>query len=210
MIHFTSPAGWLPVHRDQLRAQRSVTSMEKLYLYLYRYFTNSECLLEGPKLLLGLRHWFLCIFTNSKVQERYLPIIRGEGTLFPCVPSHFNHRFTVRPKRLILWFVFLHIDTSHASIVPDSLAIDCSRPLQCSRLDREFAPSRFRTWYAKHTATFRRRRQKMESHCFFPIYTRRQGPDLQNTLRHSCDNGKLTIDLRRTSNLSNILRKTQG
>jgi len=33
VIHFTSPAGWLPVHRDQLRAQRSVTSMGKLYLY---------------------------------------------------------------------------------------------------------------------------------------------------------------------------------
>ena len=29
----TSPAGWLPVHRDQLRAQRSVTSMGKLYLF---------------------------------------------------------------------------------------------------------------------------------------------------------------------------------
>ena len=27
-----SPAGWLPVHRDQLRAQRSVTSMGKLHL----------------------------------------------------------------------------------------------------------------------------------------------------------------------------------
>jgi len=36
VIHFTSPAGWLPVHRDQLRAQRAVTSMGKLYLYLYR------------------------------------------------------------------------------------------------------------------------------------------------------------------------------
>ena len=35
VIHFTSPAGWLPVHRDQLRAQRSVTSMGKLYLYLF-------------------------------------------------------------------------------------------------------------------------------------------------------------------------------
>ena len=31
VIHFTSPAGWLPVHRDQLRAQRSLTSMGKLY-----------------------------------------------------------------------------------------------------------------------------------------------------------------------------------
>ena len=35
MIHFTSPAGWLSVHRDQLRAQRSVTSLGKLYLYLF-------------------------------------------------------------------------------------------------------------------------------------------------------------------------------
>ena len=34
VIHFTSPAGLLPVHRDQLRAQCSVTSMEELYLYL--------------------------------------------------------------------------------------------------------------------------------------------------------------------------------
>jgi len=30
-----SPAGWLPVHRDQLRAQRSVSSMKSLYLYLF-------------------------------------------------------------------------------------------------------------------------------------------------------------------------------
>jgi len=28
-----SPAGWLPVHRDQLRAQRSVTSIGSLYLF---------------------------------------------------------------------------------------------------------------------------------------------------------------------------------
>jgi len=33
VIHFTSPAGWLPVHPGQLRAQRSVTSMGKLYLF---------------------------------------------------------------------------------------------------------------------------------------------------------------------------------
>ena len=35
VIHFTSPEGWLPVHRDQLRAQRSVTSMGKLYLFIF-------------------------------------------------------------------------------------------------------------------------------------------------------------------------------
>ena len=32
-----SPAGWLPVHRDQLRAQCSVTSMKKLYLFYINY-----------------------------------------------------------------------------------------------------------------------------------------------------------------------------
>ena len=30
---FKSPAGWLPVHRDQLRAQRSVTNMGEHYLF---------------------------------------------------------------------------------------------------------------------------------------------------------------------------------
>jgi len=30
-----SPAGWLPVHRDQLWAQRSVMSMGSLYLYVF-------------------------------------------------------------------------------------------------------------------------------------------------------------------------------
>ena len=35
---FKSPAGWLPEHRDQLRAQRSVTSMGEFYLYLLAYY----------------------------------------------------------------------------------------------------------------------------------------------------------------------------
>jgi len=30
-------------------------------------------------------------FTNLEVQERYLPIIRGAWTAFPCVQCHFNH-----------------------------------------------------------------------------------------------------------------------
>ena len=37
VIHFTSPAGWLSVHRDQLRAERSVTSMGKLYLFTHTH-----------------------------------------------------------------------------------------------------------------------------------------------------------------------------
>ena len=40
--------------------------------------------------------------------------------------------------------------------------------------------------------------------------SRYQGPDLQNILRQSYDNAIVTIDLRRTSNLQNILRMAQG
>ena len=43
VIHFTSPAGWLPVHRDQLRAQRSVTSTEKNFTF----FCHSDWLFVG-------------------------------------------------------------------------------------------------------------------------------------------------------------------
>jgi len=40
---FKSPAGCLPVHRDQLHAQRSVTSMGELYLLV----TTSELTTPG-------------------------------------------------------------------------------------------------------------------------------------------------------------------
>ena len=36
------------------------------------------------------------------------------------------------------------------------------------------------------------------------------GPDLQNILRQSYDNAKVTIDLRRMSSLQNILQRAQG
>jgi len=42
------------------------------------------------------------------------------------------------------------------------------------------------------------------------IITTPRGPDLRNILRLSYDNAKVTIDLRRTSNLQNILRRPQG
>ena len=38
----------------------------------------------------------------------------------------------------------------------------------------------------------------------------RLGPNLQNILRQSYDNANVTFDLRRTSNLQNILRREQG
>jgi len=52
---FKSPVGWLPVHQDQLWAQRSVTRMEERYLY-------STCWLVT---LLGWHQWN---FTNISWQ----------------------------------------------------------------------------------------------------------------------------------------------
>jgi len=41
----------------------------------------------------------------------------------------------------------------------------------------------------------------------FSVYvTISQGPDLQNILRQSYDNAEVTIDLRQTSNLQNIIQ----
>ena len=40
--------------------------------------------------------------------------------------------------------------------------------------------------------------------------TKNHGPDFQNILRQSYDNAEVTIDLRRTSNLQNILRGAQS
>ena len=54
VILFTSPAGWLPVHRDQLRAQRSVTSMGKLYFTLVHVV---------------LLHKFLNMNSNSDIRK---------------------------------------------------------------------------------------------------------------------------------------------
>ena len=60
-----SPAGWLPVHRDQLRAQRSVTSMGKLYL--------ADCQepdqLRNPRL--GNRVWATFTFYVMHNKDRH-------------------------------------------------------------------------------------------------------------------------------------------
>ena len=40
-----SPLGWLPVHEDQIRAQRSVTSMGELHLLTF--YRRSTTLMEN-------------------------------------------------------------------------------------------------------------------------------------------------------------------
>ena len=61
MIHFTSPAGELPVHRDQLRAQRSVTSMGKLYVNFLHVLRTSPYI---------QRHVIIAIITTTIILFR--------------------------------------------------------------------------------------------------------------------------------------------
>jgi len=66
VIHFTSP-----VHRDQLRAQRSVTSTGKLYLYLFTVLNVCEKITSFCRALKEMytkENWFL--FSSSRC--RYL------------------------------------------------------------------------------------------------------------------------------------------
>ena len=60
-----SPAGWLPVHRDQLRAQRSVSSMGSLYLFLFLICHQLASL--DVACVTGLWRWISsgCLIFNS-------------------------------------------------------------------------------------------------------------------------------------------------
>ena len=83
MIHFTSPAGWLPVHRDQLRAQRSVTSMGKLYLLMWIYIV-----LYDTYLYRALWHvWSVNPYENSTTVKWaiscYLPAANSIAAVLP-------------------------------------------------------------------------------------------------------------------------------
>ena len=72
VIHFTSPAGWLPVHRDQLQAQRSVTSMGKLLpFYLLLWPSHMEHSSFRPP-----RHYW----------HRYIQKTTQQCTLWSCLP----------------------------------------------------------------------------------------------------------------------------
>ena len=50
--------GWLSAHRDQLRAQRSVTSMGKLYLY-FTFTASTATLISGFNFQYAVSYWRL-------------------------------------------------------------------------------------------------------------------------------------------------------
>jgi len=88
VIHFTSPAGWLPVHRDQLRAQRLVTSMGKLFtlpftvLWRTAAFNSPQidpyAMIAPLALLLSRLFWHCC---SRAFGARSLCHSRAFGTL---------------------------------------------------------------------------------------------------------------------------------
>jgi len=52
-------------------------------------------------------------------------------------------------------------------------------------------------------------RTSQACNCICTSQVNYHGPDLQNILRQSYNNAKVTIDLRQAANLQNILRRTQ-
>jgi len=74
-IHFTSPAGWLPVHRDQLRAQCSVTSMGKLYLFYTQQLPLQVSRGSGYALQYGGQSYPLMSFFSGFLYQKLLKSI---------------------------------------------------------------------------------------------------------------------------------------
>ena len=104
MIHFTSPAGWLPVHWDQLRAQRSVTSMGKLYFYLLapkpyvphqlaykRYIFGMSTSPQNDSCCPKLCCWS-CMLVTSTSPEILLPRAVFRGCKAQCRNLEISHR----------------------------------------------------------------------------------------------------------------------
>ena len=86
VIHFTSPAGWLPVHRDQLRAQRSVTSMGKLYLLPYSFCNAADRARFGLQAASGL--FCTALEGNSSILKlKVLELFPSSGFRFPSSTS---------------------------------------------------------------------------------------------------------------------------
>ena len=96
-IHFTSPAGWLPVHRDQLRAQRSVyNEYGKTFLtFSILPVVPTEC----DVLIVCRQH----IDKERKFKEQHAKmsgnIAGGEKILSPPWFQHYGGERPRRPRR---------------------------------------------------------------------------------------------------------------
>jgi len=98
------PAGWLPVHRDQLRAQRSVSSMGSLYLL--SFYTLSVSVNDGWR----------CRRHGAVHQEKYAADIDGADVSQWCRSVHWSYwllsrrwcfRFYLSQQCFILLYFFL-------------------------------------------------------------------------------------------------------
>jgi len=127
-----SPAGWLPVHRDQLRAQRSVSSMGSLYLfYLYilwwnvwnQNYSTMFCPIPIMYCITYCKlHWLqlattislpYCLLRRQQLDQEEFPTgyIRCYSRIFTrrlCVLLYFPHHFTVFVVNFYLRLYFRH------------------------------------------------------------------------------------------------------
>jgi len=66
----------------------------------HRLFCTDVCPSAVYSRSCGVPPTVLVHFTNLAVQDRYLPITRGAGTPFSCVPVHFNHWLAVSSREI--------------------------------------------------------------------------------------------------------------
>jgi len=106
VIHFTSPAGWLPVHRDHLRAQRSVTSMGKLYRFVLPVIALMQLLVVVESAL------SLNLHINDSANKYLFKVV------IVCIRKYISVCFTY------YWFYVTYTDLTQQAY---SFLIYCSR-----------------------------------------------------------------------------------
>ena len=125
MIHFTSRAGWLPVHRDQLRAQRSVTNeYGKLYPcilqrttvvcgYIAQMYVFSQCTSHYYNGFL----WHKCSIKHDHSHGGILTPLLMHGPLGPQASTSQTASRSVQPRLTNVPKRHIETHTDHAKSI---------------------------------------------------------------------------------------------
>ena len=138
MAWFTSsPAGWLLVHRDQLLAQRSVTSMGKLsmgcviWLVVVALETHGAVISNGTTKVYFLLWSYTHLHRNKPAQSQAENISLGnDSSLYRTARAVFRHTpFTVTLSACGLFIIHTNVKRSHLYKQLDGRTIAVVRPI---------------------------------------------------------------------------------
>jgi len=131
-----SPAGWLPVHRDQLRAQRSISSMGSLYFsllwssYLTRWFTltlslkvkviRSKFTTTGLKTATGATNW---LKSETELWKTSYGTVQWKIQAVTTLCHVSSQRFALRRALLIYSWLLVEFFVLKGSVRPQVRAL---------------------------------------------------------------------------------------